>query len=594
MRDEEIKNFIDDGFVKINPEKSFCEYLDTLSQTIQAITPDYESKKIPKINHSIFGIAISQRLDEGILPSEIKHSNPLYGKRLNIQAHDFPKPLVSLIEHPYILDKASALLGTDDIVFHNGAISASYPGNTGNDGKYHSDTSNFTNKKETLGCVAKNKFLVNIMVLLDDVSDSLAPMSVIKGTHKKESHFKLNSLVSERLKLSDNVDNLTQDNWVYNELIEDVVDLHADTVLVTGDYGTISLMNSSTLHKATENFTSKKVRRVAILNYGRRQDTNFHRTYPLSRSKTFMTNLKNKELGRLSYLKSAGVISHLKSRVVKYISILRKAINRQVNRIKHPEYVFFKASRAFEKLVNKFKNINREYINIGAGPVFFHERFFTFDINIINNKSQGRINFDFSKGIPFPFEDNSIKGVYTSHCLEHLSERQVSNILKESYRILKPGGVIRITLPDMDKMFDAYEARDASYLTCFKEKMRVRDGVWAYDSWLRLVTRSFAGHVVDLFSDKELYGLYHELKEDRKEFVGRVLDEAENSPKYRNVPNAHKSYWSPEIMLALLNELRFKDVNEVEQRWTIDPVFSNGAVFNNTQAQASFFVEATK
>jgi len=592
MVDEDIKNFIDNGVVKINPKGHFCEYLESLSQIILDITPDYESKIVPKANYSLSGMAISQRLDEGSLPMEIKHSNPLYGKRITIQAHDFPKPLVSLVEHPYILDKVSAVLGTDDIVLHNGSISASYPGNTGDDGKYHTDTANFTNKKETLGCISKGQFLVNVMVLLDDVNNSLAPMRVIKGTHKKSSHFKLNSLVSESLGMPDNVDNLTQDNWIYEELIEDMVDL--DTELITGDRGTISLMNSSALHKATENFTSKKVRRVAIFNYGRKQDVSFHRSYALNPSKKFMTNLRNKELGALSYLESARVMVHLNKRLVNNICVLNKVINRQVNRIKHPEYVLFKISRAFEKYVNKFKKVNREYVNIGGGPVFLHEKFFTFDINVTSNKSQGRINFDFSKGVAFPFEDNSIKGIYTSHCLEHLFDNQVFKILEQSYRILQPGGVIRIALPDMEMMFDAYEARDASFFSWFKEKMRVRDGVWAYDSWLRLVTRSFAGHVVDLFSDEELYGIYHKLEENRIKFVRRILSEAENSPKYRNVPNAHKSYWSSQKMLTCLNELGFKSVNKVGQRQTTDPVFSNGAVFNNTQPQASFFVEAIK
>ena len=124
--------------------------------------------------------------------------------------------------------------------------------------------------------------------------------------------------------------------------------------------------------------------------------------------------------------------------------------------------------------------------------------------------------------------------------------------------------------------------------------MKVRDGVWAYDTWLRLVTRSFAGHVVDLFSDEELYEIYHELEENRMQFVRRILNEAENSPDYRNVPNAHKSYWSSQKMLACLNELGFKSCKEVGRVQTADPVFSNGAVFNNTQPQASFYVEAIK
>ncbi|MDR7085721.1 SAM-dependent methyltransferase [Aeromicrobium panaciterrae] len=56
------------------------------------------------------------------------------------------------------------------------------------------------------------------------------------------------------------------------------------------------------------------------------------------------------------------------------------------------------------------------------------------------------------KGIPFA--DQSVDGVYHSHLLEHLDYDVVPTFLKEVKRVLKPGGVHRIVVPDLE-----FEAR---------------------------------------------------------------------------------------------------------------------------------------
>lgn len=56
------------------------------------------------------------------------------------------------------------------------------------------------------------------------------------------------------------------------------------------------------------------------------------------------------------------------------------------------------------------------------------------------------------KGIPFP--DHSVDGVYHSHLLEHLDQSVVPTFLAEVKRVLKPGGVHRIVVPDLE-----FEAR---------------------------------------------------------------------------------------------------------------------------------------
>lgn len=55
---------------------------------------------------------------------------------------------------------------------------------------------------------------------------------------------------------------------------------------------------------------------------------------------------------------------------------------------------------------------------------------------------------DLSKGIPF--DSNSVDAVYHSHTLEHLDRDVAEVMLNEVLRVLKPGGVHRIVVPDFE------------------------------------------------------------------------------------------------------------------------------------------------
>lgn len=56
---------------------------------------------------------------------------------------------------------------------------------------------------------------------------------------------------------------------------------------------------------------------------------------------------------------------------------------------------------------------------------------------------------DFSHGIPFP--DANVDVVYHSHVLEHLDRKIAGQFLAECGRVLCPGGIIRIVVPDFER-----------------------------------------------------------------------------------------------------------------------------------------------
>ena len=71
--------------------------------------------------------------------------------------------------------------------------------------------------------------------------------------------------------------------------------------------------------------------------------------------------------------------------------------------------------------------------------------------NIIFNKA---IYGDITKKLPI--KDETVDYLYASHVLEHLPFKEFRKALKESYRILKKGGVFRVVVPNFDFFIQEY------------------------------------------------------------------------------------------------------------------------------------------
>ena len=63
-------------------------------------------------------------------------------------------------------------------------------------------------------------------------------------------------------------------------------------------------------------------------------------------------------------------------------------------------------------------------------------------------------HWDARKGLPFAAA--TVDGVYASHFLEHLTRWHAEAFLRESYRVLKPGGIIRLVVPDLECLVADY------------------------------------------------------------------------------------------------------------------------------------------
>ena len=105
----------------------------------------------------------------------------------------------------------------------------------------------------------------------------------------------------------------------------------------------------------------------------------------------------------------------------------------------------------------KYKSLDSIKLNLGSGPSL-KKGFINIDLNKFAD-----LRLDLRKSLLF--NKNSVDYIYSEHFFEHLSYTDTTAIrcLQDYYKILKVGCKIRLVIPDMEKVFEAYVERDSSH-----------------------------------------------------------------------------------------------------------------------------------
>ncbi len=70
-------------------------------------------------------------------------------------------------------------------------------------------------------------------------------------------------------------------------------------------------------------------------------------------------------------------------------------------------------------------------------------------------KNSRLLFFDLRNGAPFP--NNSLDVIFSSYFLKHLNKNDGRKFLKDCYRTVKEGGMMRLMIPDLDIAFRMYQ-----------------------------------------------------------------------------------------------------------------------------------------
>lgn len=175
-----------------------------------------------------------------------------------------------------------------------------------------------------------------------------------------------------------------------------------------------------------------------------------------------------------------------------------------------------------------------------------------------------------------PFEDNSIDAVYHSHVFEHIDRSIAPSFSKEILRVLKPGGIHRIVVPDMEYLGKAY----VNHLTQIEENPSLLGNHEDYIS-----------QIIEQMVRKEAYGTSRQPLL-RKWVENVILGDA------RKRGETHQWMYDTFTLSFLLTQVGFKEIRKVSYLESSIPDWTSFGLDQNENGDEylrnSLYLEARK
>jgi SAM-dependent methyltransferase len=102
------------------------------------------------------------------------------------------------------------------------------------------------------------------------------------------------------------------------------------------------------------------------------------------------------------------------------------------------------------RFIKQLKHRRNLKIHLGCSACIFS------DWMNVDGFAQDGIDLQWDLRYPLPLSASSTRMIYTEHLLEHLFKDDAIKLLEQCYRILEPGGIIRIGVPDAELYLRAY------------------------------------------------------------------------------------------------------------------------------------------
>jgi predicted SAM-dependent methyltransferase len=143
------------------------------------------------------------------------------------------------------------------------------------------------------------------------------------------------------------------------------------------------------------------------------------------------------------------------------INKLKKRINRKnINKIKKKLILFLNNIKnlfILNKIINSaiyhnymYYILNKNFIGLHLGASNKIKDFYTIDANIF---TKADIIARFEK---LKIREEAVNILYCSHCFEHIPRAKAMRVLIEWHRVLKVGGILYISVPNLETLFKLY------------------------------------------------------------------------------------------------------------------------------------------
>ncbi len=248
-------------------------------------------------------------------------------------------------------------------------------------------------------------------------------------------------------------------------------------------------------------------------------------------------------------------------------------------------YFVMLQQKRFYRIIDRKIDNRKMMVNIGGG-IWFRRHWKVMDYPYGHYSFLKEFNdfeHDLTSSKPFPFSDNSISFFYSSHCLEHIPQEHCQYIFAEIYRCLKPGGAIRISVPDFDLAEEAYRNKNQQFFEKYT-------GNTLEEKFLNF----FATYFKDKVSSKEFQQKHSSTTpEELADFYTKSIPREQQKEASGN----HINWWNYKKMSNMLKSAEFKEIyrsKPQESRFSEMKGTQRRKGFDLTHPELSLYVEAIK
>lgn len=240
---------------------------------------------------------------------------------------------------------------------------------------------------------------------------------------------------------------------------------------------------------------------------------------------------------------------------------------------------------------------NKRFVNVSAGhwrhPYWTNTEYasdwYHYDRTLID------VPWDISLFKPVAIETGSIELAYCSHTTEHLTDEQDRHMFHEVHRILKPGGVFRVTCPNVELYHQAYKRGDTHigqhYGSDEPYGEDVSLAVWFVNEIASQLVQNLGDHIAPMRDPKEVERLLAAmpLEEACDYFCSRIDYEL-----HRKFPGNHINWWTHDKMCRELKAAGFKETIVSIAGACVSPGMRDRTYFDTINPTFSLFVDAIR
>lgn len=261
-------------------------------------------------------------------------------------------------------------------------------------------------------------------------------------------------------------------------------------------------------------------------------------------------------------------------------------------------------------------NGRRRFFNFGGGDGFIEKNWINveYSLDTGNEGDPFVLEHDINSCEKIPVPDNEAQLIYSSHLIEHLPQAAVEFLFSEAYRILEPGGLIRIVCPDYDIAYNSWKQNDYSVYEPFQLDKRYDRKITTHEAFLCLTATPLFYTILSQKVKAELR--LPEITDERlKELDGKMdryaladyLCSLLGNRNYINLfPDDpilaewfhsgcfHVNWFTYDKLINMLKKAGFINVKKSELLKSASPHMRNSCLFDSTAPWIQLYVEAGK